>query len=70
LFLIAKSNANLAIRSAFALVDTLRLSTTPGYDWCSNPLYSPSVFSRMMAKSTSLCRVGKPGRDLQTTTEA
>lgn len=29
-FLIAKSNANLAILSAFALVETLRLSTTPG----------------------------------------
>lgn len=70
LFLIAKSNANLAILSALALVETFKLSTTPGKLWCSNPEYSPSVFSRMMAKSTLSCRVGKPGRDLQTTTEA
>jgi hypothetical protein len=30
LFLIAKSNANLAIRSALTLVETFKLSTTPG----------------------------------------
>lgn len=29
-FLNAKSKANLAMRSAFALVDTFKLSTTPG----------------------------------------
>jgi len=32
LFLIAKSNANLAMRSDFVLVDTFKLSTTPGND--------------------------------------
>lgn len=70
LFLRAKSKANLAIRSALALVETFKDSTTPGKDWCSRPEYSPSVFSRIIAKSTLECRVAKPGRDLQTTTEA
>lgn len=70
LFLRAKSKAKREIRSALARVETLRLSTTPGKLWCSNPEYSPSVFSRMMAKSTLLWRVGAPRMDLQTTTEA
>lgn len=69
-FFNAKSNANLAIRSALARVLTFKFSTTPGKLWCSRPAYSPSVFSRMMTKSTFWCRVGTPGRDLQTTTEA
>lgn len=70
-FLSAKSKANWAMRSVFALVTTLRDSMTPGKDCrlsalghhvekrgkrteCSRPEYSPSVFSRMMTKSTLL----------------
>ena len=57
LFASAKLKANFAMRSDLARVIILRDSTTPGTDWCSRPEYSPSVFSRMMAKSTFLWRV-------------
>jgi len=69
-FLMAKSNAKRAMRSVLWRVMILSDSTTPGDDWCSSPEYSPSVFSRMMAKSTSRWRVGNPGTDLHRTTEA
>ena len=57
LFARAKEKANLAMRSDLARVMILSDSTTPSTDWCSRPEYSPSVFSRMMQKSTFLWRV-------------
>src|SRR4051812_10522298 len=53
----AKLKANLAIRSDLARVIILRDSTTPETDWCSRPEYSPSVFSRIMQRSTLSWRV-------------
>ena len=70
LFAKANEKANLAMRSDLARVMILSDSTTPVTDWCSRPEYSPSVFSRMMHRSTSLCRVCRPGMFLQSVTEA
>ncbi len=66
----AKAKANLMMRSDLARVMILSDSTTPGTLWCSRPLYSPSVFSRMMHMSTFLWRVWRPGMFLTRAIEA
>ncbi len=43
-------------------VATFMLITTPSVTWFSTPLYSPSVFSRTITRSTPENRVGTPSR--------
>mmetsp|Transcript_5576 Transcript_5576/g.15015 ORF Transcript_5576/g.15015 Transcript_5576/m.15015 type:complete len:265 (+) Transcript_5576:483-1277(+) len=57
LFSLAYLKANSATRVLALRVMTFKLSTTPGTTSCSRPLYSPSVFSRTVTKSTLSYRV-------------
>ena len=59
---VAKRKAQWAMRVQAVCVATFMLITTSSVTWFSTPLYSPSVFSRTMMRSTSLKRVGTPAR--------
>ena len=50
---VAKRKAQWAMRRQALCVATFRLITTSSVIWFSTPLYSPSVFSRTMIRSTS-----------------